>query len=308
MKSAIVTGCTGIVGKALIQELLSNDTEVLAILRNKEYAIQLEASGVKTILCTLDDLDNILLEKKYDVFYHLAWDGTRGPSRFDENRQKKNVEYTMSAIRLAKRLGCKKFVGVGSQAEYGQVPKNTKLSWNLPTYPESAYGRYKLEACNNGKNTCKQLGMDFCWGRIVSTYGPNDDGNTLIMSCIRDFYAGKSCDMTPCTQIWDYIYIGDVANAFRLIGESGKNGSIYVIGSGYTRQLKEYVNDIYKIVGNNTAKCNFGAKDFYKDQAMFLCADISNLTEDTGFLPNTDFEIGIKKTVQWYSEYLGKEE
>ena len=49
----------------------------------------------------------------------------------------------------------------------------------------------------------------------------------------------------------------------------------------------------------------FGEVDYYPGQVMYLCADISALTEDTGFVPEYDFETGIKETVEWYKNEYG---
>ena len=41
---------------------------------------------------------------------------------------------------------------------------------------------------------------------------------------------------------------------------------------------------------------------------MNLCADITNLTEDTGFIPEVEFEEGIKRTIEWYKKEKLKNE
>ena len=74
-------------------------------------------------ICDLAGLKEISKtdDREYDVFYHLAWSGTSGPGRNDVELQDKNVQYALDAVECAKRFGCKKFIGVGSQAEYGRV-------------------------------------------------------------------------------------------------------------------------------------------------------------------------------------------
>ena len=51
--------------------------------------------------------------------------------------QLQNIQYTLDAVRLAKRLGCKVFVGAGSQAEYGRY--EGKLDAKVPVFPEKGF-------------------------------------------------------------------------------------------------------------------------------------------------------------------------
>ena len=56
-----------------------------------------------------------------DAFFHLAWAHTIGAGRNDMPAQIENIRYTIDAVRTAAAMGCRVFVGTGSQAEYGRV-------------------------------------------------------------------------------------------------------------------------------------------------------------------------------------------
>ena len=71
------------------------------------------------------------------------------------------------------------------------------------------------------------------------------------------------------------------------------------IGSGQSRYLKDYITTIRDVVNPNL-EIGIGEIDYYPNQVMKLCADIDELTKDTGFLPEVSFEEGIKKTIEWY--------
>ena len=294
----MVTGASGVVGYGLIRALLNAGVSVTVLGRTAP-----EIENITFIRCSLDELSEMELDSA-DAFFHLAWSGTYGAERNDEEKQFQNVAYTLNAVRLAHKIGCTAFVGVGSQAEYGSVPFGTALSPSLPCYPQSAYGKAKRQACLETQALCRDLGMKFNWCRIVSAYGIGDKPYTMVMSTIAKFLRGESCDFTPCDQIWDYIYNEDLGRALLLIAKKGTDGKIYVAGSGQKRPLKEYVETIYEVVGNTNAKCRFGALDYYENQAMYLSADISELTADTGFVPAISFEEGIRRTVSWYQKEM----
>lgn len=307
MKKVIVTGATGMIGINLIKYLLEKDIEVLAIIRKKsskkKYLTQM--ANLKIIECNLEELKDIRIEEKYDTFIHLAWDGTFGDSRNDVRMQLKNIEYTLDAVRLAKRIGCAKFIGAGSQAEYGRVEKI--ITPSTPTNPENGYGIAKLCAGKLSRLLCAQLGIEHIWTRILSVYGPHDNDNTMVMLSIKEMLENNTSPAyTKAEQIWDYIYVEDVAEVFCLIGEYGKNNAIYCIGSGEQRPLYQYIQEIRDNIDKDI-ELNIGAIEYSNNQVMNLCADISNLTEDTGFVPKTNFKEGIIKTIKYYKENLYEE-
>lgn len=298
MKRAIVTGPTGALGTALINELIDQNVEVLAFTRKESSRNErIPKNKLVTIkYCSLDDLKKISNEESidYDVFYHLAWAGTTGQGRNDEVLQKKNIEYSLDAVDCAARFGCRKFVGIGSQAEYGR--KDVPLSSLLECKPENEYGKAKLEAGIKTAEKAFAINMEHNWIRVLSVYGPNDGDQSLISFLIRKLKAHESPDLTQGEQVWDYLYSKDAARALYLIGERGMSGKTYVLGSGNSRRLKEYIIEIRDLISPETP-LNFGAKQYGDKQVMYLKADISELHKDTGWLPQYSFINGIREMI-----------
>jgi len=295
-----VTGPTGSIGSELVEALIGEGHEVIAIVRPGSNRIDNNPKSdlVSVIGCDISDYKSLFGKGDCDLFYHLAWEGTTVSSRNDMEIQSKNIQYALDAVSLAKDWGAKKFVGAGSQAEYG--PSDGPLASLTPIKPISAYGVAKYAAGRLCGLFCEDNSIDFNWSRILSTYGKNDSSGTLIRYVIDSLKAGKIPQLTRCEQVWDYIYSGDCARALIAIGERGIHGKTYIIGSGSARPLKDYVEDIRSIV-NPESSVDYGVIDYYPDQPMMLCADISELTTDTGFVPQTSFKDGIKQIVAYLS-------
>lgn len=300
MKRAIITGATGAIGTALVQELVNNNIKVLVICRkgserNKNI---LKHPLVQVLECSLEDLKHIKNDDKeiYDVFYHFAWKGTSGNARNDMRMQNENVKYTLDAIEVAKKFGCRVFIGAGSQAEYGRT--EGRLQPETPTFPENGYGIAKLCAGLMSKEYAHQMGLKHIWVRVLSVYGPCDGEQSMIMSTIRKLEANMTPQFTKGEQMWDYLYSEDAARAFRMLGEKGIDGKVYVLGSGKVKRLYEYIEKLRDIVKKD-AKIELGAVPYAEKQVMYLCADISELTKDIGFIPKYTFEEGITKTKRW---------
>ena len=301
MEHVIVTGATGMVGATMIEQMLADGIRVTGIVRPASAKMQNLTShqNLEIIECDIDNLLSLkeILSHDYDTFFHFAWNGTYGASREDIRLQTQNVIDTLDAIELAHAIGCKAFVGAGSQAEFG--PVEGTISDAIPKNPVTGYGIAKLAACRMGKILCEQYGIRHSWGRIVSTYGPRDNTYTMVMSSIINMLDGKRMQFTKGEQTWDYLYGGDCSRAFYLIGKYGKHGKAYTIGSGQTRQLKDYITAIRDTVAPSL-EIGLGEREYYPNQVMHLCADITELKEDTGFEPEVSFEEGIRRTVQWY--------
>jgi len=297
MQKIVITGATGMIGSAIARCALERGMDVLCVVRKNTGRLGnlSKSDRVKIVYADISEYAGLDVSGGYDALYHLAWDKTFGASRDDADTQVANIRYTLDAVRLAKRLGCEKFIGAGSQAEYGIA--SGPLRSDTPVNPQSGYGIAKYAAGKLSRMLCSQLGLRFNWARILSTYGPLDGEHTVIMYAINELRAGRSPELTECGQIWDYLYCDDAAKAFLAVGDKGADGKTYPLGSGRPRRLSEYLETLRDIV-NPSGTLQFGKKEYYPHQPMHLCADISELTNDTGWRPEVSFEDGVKKIMQ----------
>lgn len=299
MKRVVITGATSILGASLIKECVKNKIFVLAIVRknSKNLARIPKSKFVDILEVSLDSYktSTLDLKTKYDTFFHLAWEHSDREFRNNCDLQKSNIDYTLDSVDLSYRLGCNKYVFAGSQAEYGI---QGLLTPDTPINPNTAYGIAKYSAETFAKLKCQQLGIHHISVRIFSIYGINDRLDSMINYCILSLLNEISPKLTKCEQRWDYLFSGDAGKAVKLIGEYGKNSSVYCLGSGVARPLSEYVHIIENIV-NSTVKADIGAREYDVNSIWHLQADINNLQKDTGFTVETSFEEGIQKTLNW---------
>ena len=298
---AIVTGPTGAIGIALCLELARHGIRVFAVCRPgscRRDAIPCH-ENISVVDCDMSQLYRLveLIPDGADAFFYLAWEHTIGSGRNDMKSQIRNISYTIDAVHAAAALGCRIFVGAGSQAEYGRA--EGILRPDTPCCPENGYGMAKLCAGQMSRAECHKLGMDHIWARVLSIYGPGDGPNTMISSVIRQLMEKKKPSLTEGVQKWDYLYSGDAARAFRLLAVYGADGKIYPMGSGEVRSLREYA-EILRDTVDPDLELGFGLVPYSALQVMHLQADISQLKADTGFVPTVSFEEGIRLTVNEY--------
>ncbi len=304
LKKAIVTGATGFIGKALCEELLNCDYEVTAIVRPGSTQIyklgNMLQTGrfniIETELDGIEDADNIPTEA--DVFYHLAWNGSAGSDREDFNMQYCNIAYTAKAVSVAARCGCRAFVGAGSQAEYGVVHGTANEDTTAPN-PFMMYGAAKLASYHMGRLVATQKGIRFIWPRIYSVYGVGENDGTLMSYLVKSLINGQVPELSPCTNMWNFMYITDCVRALRMLGEYPDACGIYNVASGDTRLLKDYVNEACSILAPQISP-RFGAKQSNPDRTFWLEPDVDRLRQ-TGFECEVSFEEGIRKNQSFQS-------
>ena len=297
IKRIIVSGATSMLGTALIDAAIKEETEVFALVRPGTTRINRlpDSPLVHVVEASISNLaDTEGIPEDCDIFYHFAWAGTDKVSRKDGVIQNKNILYTLSAVRLAHKCGCIKFVGAGSQAEYGliagPIKKDTKC------VPETAYGKAKLDACNMSKGLCNQFGMIHIWARIFSVYGPHDNDVTMVNYAIDSFALKKKAEFSAATQKWNYLYESDAGKIFYLIGEKVVSDSTFRVANNKSCILRDYIKEISRQM-NADELCLFAKADS-TTTCYGLEAGENELFDIINYYPQTDFTEGIKKTIE----------
>lgn len=305
IKRIVITGATSSIGTALVDECIKQNIEVLAIANPGSKNIgRITKNRLVTIEeCAIDGYkDFVVNEADYDAFIHLAWASTGGDAaRNMLIPQVRNIEYSLDAVNLAEKFGCKVFVGAGSQAEYGRTDE--VLTEETVTRPETPYGMAKLCAGQMTRHSCREKGIRHIWPRILSAYGPNCQPQTVINYTLTELLNDKVPSLSGGDQVWDFIYTGDVARALLLLADKGHDGEVYVIGSGNERLLKDYLSEAAEVVQRKLAKpevkLGLGEKPYSPNAVMHLACCIDKLKNDTGFEIQTDFAGGISDTIEW---------
>lgn len=297
----IVTGASGFVGKKLIERLLESGDLVNAIVRDRSRCPKEWEAQVKVTEAALSDYSKILSTgEDYDCLVHLAWEGTAGKLREDTKKQTDNVLYACEAVRLAKRLGCKRFVYAGSIMEYDALKL---LEENAGTNPPASfeYSTCKLAGELMTKVVAAEENIEHVTVNISNIYGEGEENLRFFGFLIKSLMENKTVELTACTQAYDFIYINDAVRMIEKVIKQGKNQQSYYIGNKEPQPLKEFVETVKRVIGG-TGEVLYGKKPLLGQQLSFKEFDTKKVYEEIGFECETDFESGVRKIKKFLEE------
>ncbi|MCL2335813.1 MAG: NAD(P)-dependent oxidoreductase [Firmicutes bacterium] len=298
MRYVVITGANGFLGSHLARRLVEDGIRVLAIDREACNTNLPKSQLISFQPCEMQSLDQFVPpEGKPDIFYHFAWQGVAPEHREDFGMQYENVTYCLNAVRLAARMGAKKFVSPGSTMEYLGAAEPIDAATRPAA--DNAYGCAKIAGRFLCQALCQDLGIRFIYAVIASMYGIGREDNNVIFYVMRSLVAQQRPSLTKMEQRWDYIHILDAADALYKIGCLEFPSSFYSIGNGDNLPLKEYVFMIRDLI-DPLLPLGIGEIPYKNGSLSHSMINPSALFQDTGFRPTIPFAQGIREVIDDY--------
>lgn len=294
MLNYLVSGVTGCIGLSLIKQILKNGDTLRVILNpssQRNHTIE-KIPNIEVNYISLNDYGKEHLKGNFDVFIHMAWQGGSQRSNFTLNQS--SSFQSVKAIEIAASSGCKRFISIGSQAEYG--PTNEIINEKLLCSPNTEFGIAKLNTFYRLKTIASKLGIEFSWLRVLSAYGPNDRLNSMLMNVIMSCKKEKLVKLSNCLQYWDFLHADDIANALIKLSTVDKPSNLYVIGSDEQKILRDYVIELaseLKIDPNGM----IDQLPTTTTSDINLRCDSSKIRTEISWSPSISFKEGIRNLI-----------
>jgi GDP-L-fucose synthase len=304
-KKICVTGGAGFLGTYLIEDIKQRGAQDIFVPTFENYD-----------LVDPDAIERMLDDSNPDVIIHLAAHvGGIGANR--DHPAEFFYDNLMMGVQLmhqAYERGVEKFVAIGTVCAYPKftpVPfKEDDLWKGYPEETNAPYGLAKKMLLVQSQAYREQYGFNSIFLLPVNLYGPGDNFNprtshvipALIRKCVEAKEEGKDHivvwgDGSPTRE---FIYVEDAARGIALATERYNQSDPVNIGSGFEISIKDLVEKIAKIIGFegdlvwDTSKPNGQPR---------RALDTSRAKERFGFTAWTDFDEGLKKTIDWYLEH-----
>ena len=293
----IIHGASSFLGKNFIN-YINYKKEILVIARissNLNFIRDEPNIHVRRYKSSPLELNLNNLDCSKSIFYEFSWHGVYGSERNNFNQFKINVPLFVSSVEFAILIKCKHWVGIGSQAEYGNY--NRQILDNDICNPQTLYGKSKFYCSKIISDLCENNNLNFSWLRLFSVYGPDDNHDWLIQYLIKKMLANEKVDTTYGDQYWDYLYIDDISEALISINPDKPIG-ITNLSSSIPVKIKDLIH-LIKDLTNSKSVINFGAIPYRPDQVMYMCGDNNNLKNKLNWQPRISLKSGIIKTLNY---------
>lgn len=293
-----ITGASGFIGSYVFRNLIQAGHTVLSMKRPTTNLWRIDdcaskAAWIEDSECFDDELSKFAP----DVIINLAWNGVAAKDRTDWAKQESNILMQQRLLDIALKCGTKKFIGAGSQSEYGDF--DGTIDENYPLNPKTAYAATKVSSLYILKTFCELNGIEWYWFRIFPQFGPFESSNWLIPSLIKAICTQKYMDLTPGEQHLPYLYVGECANAIVApINTTDKSG-IYNVCADNPQALKQLVTGIRDRV-NPCFDLRFGAMPYRYGQSMYMCGDTRKLKDNLYIINTSTFEERLNETIDYY--------
>ncbi len=310
----LVTGGAGFIGCNFIYYMLDKyENYELVCLDALTYAGNLHSlDGVinnpnfKFVKGSIADkeLVNELFEKeKFDVVVNFAAEShvdrsIENPFIFLET----NVIGTACLLNASKNFGVKRFHQVSTDEVYGDLPLDRPdlfFTEGMNLITSSPYSASKASADLLCQAFNRTYGLPVTISRCSNNYGPYQFPEKLIPLMIVRAQEDKPLPVYgEGLNIRDWLYVEDHCKAIDLIIHNGTPGEVYNVGGHNERRNIDVVKTILAQLSKPESLITY-----VKDRAghdLRYAIDPSKITEELGWKPETAFDDGMKKTIQWY--------
>ncbi len=303
MSKVFITGITGFLGSNIASYLVSNGHNIAGTYRSSSSK-SLCADFEDQVTWILQD-DAGWVEKATafspDIIIHGAWLGVGHLDRNVWESQMANIDFIKQILLIAKNAGTKKFIALGSQAEYGIF--DGCVTEEHPLKPTEAYGAVKVICTELVKQFCNANKIDWFWLRLFSFFGKGESDKWLIPILVNKLLTADHMDLTPGEQKYAYLYVDDLGKAINnIITIDGLSG-VYNISGKHPISLKNLIKTIRDQI-NPAFKLNFAKLEYRDNQAMHMQGDVTKFVKQFGEFEMSDFKESLALTVNKLKEQI----
>lgn len=310
----IVTGGAGFIGSNFIFYMLKKYPDYRIVCLDKlTYAGNLSTLApimdnpsfrfVKADICDADAVDKLFIEEKPNIIVNFAAEShvdrsIENPNIFLET----NIMGTATLMNACLKHGIDRYHQVSTDEVYGDLPLDRPdlfFTEETPIHTSSPYSTSKASADLLVLAYHRTYGLPVTISRCSNNYGPYHFPEKLIPLMIANALNDKPLPVYgEGINVRDWLYVEDHCKAIDLIIHKGRVGEIYNVGGHNEMRNIDIVKLICKELGKPESLIKFVTDR--KGHDMRYAIDPTKIHNELGWLPETKFEDGIKKTIDWY--------
>ena len=309
MANILVTGGAGFIGSNFVRYMVEKYSDY--------HIINLDAltyCGNLENLKDIEDKDNYTFVKgdirdkaivdelveKSDYVINFAAESHVDRSIADpEIFIKSNVLGTQVLLNAAKEHGVEKYIQISTDEVYGTLGKTGYFTEDTPLQPNSPYSASKAGGDLIARAYFETFGLPVNITRCSNNYGPYQFPEKLIPLMISNALEDKKLPVYgDGKNVRDWLHVHDHCSAIDLVLHEAKPGEVYNIGGNNEKQNIEIVKLILGELGKDESLIEFVTDRLGHDRRYAI--DSTKIQEELSWSPEYTFEVGIRKTIQWY--------
>jgi len=322
VKTILVTGGCGFIGSHFLRLLHRLKSWKVVNLDNLTYAGNMENLKdiednknylfVKGDICDRVLLDKLFKEQRFRSVVNFAAESHVDRSIMDSEPFLRTNVIGVQALLEASRLnGIERFLQISTDEVYGDADGKEPFIEISPLCPSSPYAASKAAAdlmCLAYHHT---HGVPVIIARSSNNYGPYQFPEKLIPLMIRNGLTGRDLPVYgDGMHQRDWLYVEDNVEAILQILDEGKIGSIYNVGTGEERTNQDVIHLVCRLLAEEAGlqldELTFAIKSVTDrpghDRRYAL--NTKKIREELGWFHRTRFDLGLKKSISWYSKNL----
>jgi dTDP-glucose 4,6-dehydratase len=313
MKKIFVTGGAGFIGSAFIRLILNETVDVEIInfdaltyagnLDNLDGLDQARHKFIKGNICHKEEVFSALPDETEAIFNFAAESHVDRSITSASEFVLTNVLGTQILLDAARAKNVRRFVQISTDETQGTLPEdeNAFFTEESPLQPNSPYAASKAAAEHFVRAAHETFGVDTIITRCGNNYGQRQFPEKLIPLMIANAMNDEPLPVYgDGKNVRDWIFVEDHVHAIRLAFEKGKSGDSYNIGARNERQNLEVVRSILDALNKPHSLIKFVTDRPGHDRRYAI--DPAKVESELGWKPQTSWEKGLQKTIEWYRE------
>ena len=310
----LVTGGAGFIGSNFIFYLLKKYPDYRIVCLDKlTYAGNLSTLScvleernfrfVRLDICDREGVFRLFEEERPDIVVNFAAESHVDRSILDPGIfLQTNILGTATLMDACRKFGIRRFHQVSTDEVYGDLPLTRPdlfFTEETPLHTSSPYSASKASADLLVLAYHRTYSLPVTISRCSNNYGLYQFPEKLIPLMIINALDEKPLPVYGTGEnVRDWLYVEDHCKAIDLILHKGREGEVYNVGGHNERKNIDIVRIICKALGKSESLITYVADR--KGHDLRYAIDPTKIHTELGWLPETKFEDGIQKTIQWY--------
>ena len=310
----LVTGGAGFIGSNFIFYMLKKYPDYRIVCLDKlTYAGNLSTLScvleernfrfVRLDICDREGVFRLFEEERPDIVVNFAAESHVDRSILDPGIfLQTNILGTATLMDACRKFGIRRYHQVSTDEVYGDLPLERPdlfFTEETPLHTSSPYSASKASADLLVLAYHRTYSLPVTISRCSNNYGPYHFPEKLIPLTIVNALDEKPLPVYGTGEnVRDWLYVEDHCKAIDLILHKGREGEVYNVGGHNERKNIDIVRLICKALGKSESLITYVADR--KGHDMRYAIDPTKIHTELGWLPETKFEDGIQKTIQWY--------